>query len=175
MTDQPLLGRADAVPRRRWRWLLPLVIGVSAVALVVSLVVRDREQDKESPRFALDTYLEALETNATIKAYGLLCRDKRPSRHDFEEQVAKERQDSGGVVGHKISDVTKRSNTIVVATYTVNYKHTYKWWAAALVKDAQGWKVCGFKIIPRPELRLPADQIPTPPGFDDTGASSTTR
>ena len=174
MSDKPLLGRADAVPRRRWRWLLPLVLAVAAVALVTSVVVRARDDDRGSPEFALNSYLDALESNATIKAYGLLC-DKRPPQHEFEEAVAKERQDSGGVLGHKIGDVTRRGNNLVVARYTVNYRDTHRFWAAALVKESGEWKVCGFRQIQGPALRVPANRIPVPPGFDDTGTTTTTR
>lgn len=40
MSDDPLLGRRDPVPRRRWRWLLPVLLALAVVALIVSLIVR---------------------------------------------------------------------------------------------------------------------------------------
>lgn len=173
----PLLGRHDAVPRRRWQWLLPLLIGLAVVGLVASLVVRAQQQRTTTARYALNSYLDAVEKGSTGRAYAMLCTKakNRPSIAEFESKLARERADSGGVIGHKISDLTKRRDGTVLATYTVRFKRTYKWNAAALVKERGAWKLCGFKTIPRPENRVPLDDLPEPPGFGDTGNTTTTR
>jgi hypothetical protein len=177
VTDTPLLGRHDAVPRRRWRWLLPTVVGVAAIALIGSLVIRLADKDENAgPRAALNAYLSAVEKAETNRAYSMLCADKhKPSLKDFEQAVKREREDSGGVLRHRIGEVQRRSQKLVVATYTVQFQRTYKWVAAAIVRQQDEWKLCGFRTIPRPELRLPPGQIPIPPGFDDTGNTTTTR
>lgn len=175
--QQPLLGRLDAVPRRRWRWLLPTLVGVALLALIGSLVFRAVDTDDAgSPKAALVAYLQALETNATTRAYGMLCASKsKPSLATFEETVRRERADFGGVKRHRLGEVTKKSDTLVVATYTVQFESTYKWVAAALVRQKGAWKPCGFKTIPRQDDRFPVDQLPLPPGFDDTETTTTTR
>lgn len=177
MSDKPLLGRHDAVPRRRWRWLLPILVVVALVALAGSLIVRAVDSDDTgAPKAALNAYLEAVETGATTRAYAMLCSDKsKPSRAEFATVVARERADAGGVLRHRIGEIKRKSATLVVATYTVQFERTYKFVAAALKREHRVWKLCGFTTIPRPERRLPAEEIPVPPGFSDTDETTTTR
>jgi hypothetical protein len=148
----PLLGRVDAVPRRRWQWLLPTLIAVAVVALVGSIVFRAVESDDTDPaKAALVAYLEALETNATTRAYGMLCASKtKPSLASFEKTVRREREDFGGVKRHRLDKLDKKSDTLVVATYTVQFETSYKWIAAAIVRQDGVWRPCGFKTLPRP-------------------------
>lgn len=178
MTDKPLLGRHDAVPRRRWRWLLPTLLAVGAIALVGSLIVRllDDDDGTSAPKAALDSYLEAVETNATIRAYGMLCGALgKPTQTEYEQAVGAERKNFGGVVRHRLGEARRLDDGDVAVTYTVQYKQTYRWYSARLRDERGVWKVCGFKEIPRPEVRLPANQIPEPPDFVDTGTTTTTR
>lgn len=177
MTDQPLLGRHDAVPRRRWRWLLPTLVGVAVAALVASVVVRAVDNDDAgSPEAALVAYLEALETNATTRAYGMLCASKsKPTRARFEATVRRERADFGGVKRHRLGEITKKSRTLAVATYAVQFESSYKWVAAALVRQDGKWKPCGFKTLPRPAPSVGVDPNLVPPGFSDTEVTTTTR
>jgi hypothetical protein len=177
VSDQPLLGRHDAVPRRRWRWLLPALVLVAVAALVGALVVRLVGTDENGgAKAALNAYLVALERADTEAAYGLLCaNESKPSLQEFEAVAEREREDFGGVVRHRIGAVERRSATLVVATYTVQFKRTYKWVAAAIVHENDTWKLCGFRTIPRPEVRVPAGDIPVPPGFVDTETTTATR
>lgn len=163
MTDAPLLGRDDAVPRRRWRWLLPLLVGVALVALVASLVVRAQGTDTGA-KHVLDSYLDAVQKGDTTAAYSLLCASaSRPASADFAAQVRDERQNFGGVVGHRMGEVTKLPGGDQTVTYTIQYNATYRFYAARMTHEADAWKVCGFKEIPRPD------------GAVDTGDTTTTR
>ena len=177
MSDKPLLGRHDAVPRRRWRWLLPTLLAVGVIALVGSVIARALDDDDTAaPKAALDSYLEAVETNATIRAYGMLCSAKgKPTQTEYEEAVGAERKNFGGVVRHRLGEAQRLGDGDVVVTYTIQYKQTYRWYSARMRDERGAWKVCGFKEIPRPEIRLPANQIPEPPGFDDTGTTTTSK
>lgn len=176
MSDTPLLGRDDAVPRRRWRWLLPTVVVAAVVLLGGSVAMRVAGRDEAAaPKAALDSYLDAVEANATTRAYRMLCDvEGKPTRSAFAEGTAAERQNFGGVVRHRLGDASKTAEGDVVVTYTVQYKQTYRWFSARMRLEDDEWKVCGFAEIPRPEVRLPAEQIPEPPVFDDTGDTATT-
>lgn len=177
MTDKPLLGRHDAVPRRRWRWLLPALVVLAVVALAGSFIARALDDDDTSaPKAALDSYLEAVETNASIRAYGMLCSAKgKPTQKEFEKEIAAERENFGGVIRHRLGEARRTEGGDVIVTYTIQYRQTYRWYSARMRDERGAWKVCGFAEIPRPEVRLPANQIPEPPGFVDTGTTTTTR
>ena len=164
MTDAPLLGRDDAVPRRRWRWLLPLLIGVALVALVASLVVRAAQGNDSGAKHVLDSYLDAVQKGDTTTAYSLLCASaSRPASADFAAHVRDERQNFGGVVGHRMGEATKLPGGDQTVTYTIQYNATYRFYAARMTHEADAWKVCGFKEIQRPATG------------DDTGGTATTR
>jgi hypothetical protein len=156
---QPLLGKADAVPRRRWRWLLPLVIVVAVVALAGSLVARLGSGDPV--KSALGHYLTAVEAGDITQAYGLLCvRSTRPSRTEFATEVRKERQNFGGVKGHRLGETNHLPGGDATVRYTVVYQATYRFYEARLTKTNGRWLVCGFNEIS---------------GSTDTGGSATTR
>jgi hypothetical protein len=175
MSDQPLLGKSDAVPRRRWRWLLPLVIVVAVVALVVSLVARTQEEDRNSPKAVLDRYLTAVQAGSTDVAYTMLCaHSSTPSKAEFAREVAKERQNFGGIKRHRMGKTKRLADGDQTVSYTIQYHNTYRWYEARMTNDAGAWRVCGFKEIPRPEVRLPVRDLPEPPGATDTGDTTTT-
>lgn len=162
MSDAPLLGRADAVPRRRWRWLLPLVIVVALSALVASLVVRAHANDAKSAKSVLGRYLSAVQQGDTAKAFALLCPGaSTPTEAAFATQVARERQNFGGVLGHRMGSVKKLAGGDETVTYTIQYRTSYRFYAARMTHKTGAWRVCGFKEIPRPAT--------------DTGATATTR
>lgn len=146
MSDKPLLGRHDAVPRRRWRWLLPTLLVVAVLALGGSVVARVLDDDEAgAPKAALDSYLEALETNATIRAYGMLCSARpKPTQDEFEREIAAERRNFGGVVGHRLGDAKRLEGGDVVVTYTIQYRQTHRFYSARLRDERGEWKVCGF-------------------------------
>lgn len=148
MTDKPpLLGRADAVPRRRWRWLLPAVVAAGAVLLITSLVVRAQNDDQSAPVRAVDAYLDALEANDALAAYNLTCADLRRQVpfEDFVGRINRERADAGGVVGHKIAGVQTRANGTVTAYYTVQHRDRDVVFDVVVTRDAGAWKLCGFR------------------------------
>jgi hypothetical protein len=176
MTDTSLLGVHDAVPRRRWRWLLPLLVVIAVIALVASLVVRAQDDGKGSAKAVLDTYLEAVQHGDTATAYSLLCASaSAPSKADFATQVAQERQNFGGVIRHRMGKSTKLANGDAVVNYTIQYHNTYRWYEARMTNKIGAWKVCGFKEIPRPDVRVPFEPLPTPGGGTDTGDTATTQ
>ncbi|MEY2424889.1 MAG: hypothetical protein QOI61_461 [Actinomycetota bacterium] len=174
MSDTPLLGRHDAVPRRRWRWLLPLLVGLAVVALVVSLVVRLTQEDTSTPAYAVNAYLEAVESGATTRAYGLLCAKahQEASLAEFRTTINAERSQAGGVVGHKVARIQTTAADERLTSYTVRRKNSDLVVDAVIKREAGEWKMCGFK--PR-VVRQPANLIPVPPGYVDTGTTTTTR
>jgi hypothetical protein len=173
MSDAPpLLGRHDAVPRRRWQWMLPALVVLALLGIVGSLVVRAHDKQQASPEHAINAYLDAVESGATAKAYGMLCaqfRD-RVSQHEFQQTVDKERTASGGVVGHHVARVVKRGDHRV-ATYTVRRQDSDIVIDARLEREGGKWKPCNFLTRNK---RVPA-QLDFPPGVTDTGNSATTR
>ncbi len=175
MSDQPLLGRHDAVPRRRWRWLLPLILGAAVVALATSLIVRATREDTSTPEYAVDAYLEAVEAGATTRAYGLLCAKahQEASLAEFQKTINAERTQAGGVIGHKVARIeTTSDDDERLASYTVRRQKNDLVVDAVVKREDGRWKMCGFK--PR-VIRQPADLIPEPPGYVDTGTTTTTR
>jgi hypothetical protein len=151
MSDAPLLGRTDAVPRRRWRWLLPLVIVVALALLVGALVVRSRSVDRGTAKYALNQYLSAVQDGDTNTAFALLCAGgSTPTAADFAAQVARERQNFGGVVGHRMGSVRKLAGGDQTVTYTVQYEATYRFYAARMTHKTGEWRVCGFREIDAP-------------------------
>jgi hypothetical protein len=162
MSDQPLLGRQDAVPRRRWRWLLPLLVGSAVLALIATLVVRVMQEDTSTPKYAVESYLEAVETGATSRAYDLLCSQahRDTSLAEFEKEINTERAQAGGVVGHKVARVEKTSATLARTSYTVRRQENDLVVDAVVKREGGEWKMCGF----RPRVVRP-----------DTGPTTTTR
>lgn len=158
MSETPLLGRHDPVPRRRWRWLLPLLLSAAVIALVTSLVVRANEQDS-SPEHAVEAYLNALEDGELNKAYGLLCA-QRPPLDQFKDEIAVERRQNGGVLGHRLDRVEVRGNGQRVAYYTVRHQEIDQVFSVALVRESGEWRLCGFG---------------QPTGLTDRGVTTTTR
>jgi len=176
MSETPLLGKTDAVPRRRWRWLLPLLIVVALVALVASLVAHTNGDDRNSAKGVLSRYLTAVQSGDTATAFGMLCASSgTPSKADFAKGVAQERQNFGGIKRHRMGSTTHLKDGDEVVSYTIQYHNTYRWYEARMTHKTGPWLVCGFKEIPRPELRLPAHDFPMPPGYTDTGDTTTTR
>jgi hypothetical protein len=167
----PLLGRHDAVPRRRWKWLLPLIVGLAVIGLVVSVAVRVA-QARNSPRHAVSSYLSAVEHGRTRHAYDQLCDafHKAVTYTSFDEKSKAERAANGGVLGTKIARIESRPNGQRLATYTVRRETVDTVIDAALVKESGKWRLCGF--APRP---ITGKEAPVPPGFVDTGATTTTR
>jgi hypothetical protein len=149
MTDAPLLGRDDAVPRRRWRWLLPLLVGIALVALVASVVVRVVDHG-DGAKDTLDTYLSAVQRGDTGTAYALLCSSVTASKAEFAAQVSQERQSFGGVVRHRMGSTKKLADGDRSVRYTIQYVDTYRWYEARMTNITGSWKVCGFKEVPRP-------------------------
>jgi hypothetical protein len=145
MSDAPLLGRDDAVPRRRWQWLLPVLVVLAVVGLVGSLVVRSQDKRRTSPEHAINAYLDAVQGGATAKAYGMLCAQfrARVSPQEFQQTVGKERVASGGVVGHHLARVVKRGDHRV-ATYTVRRQNGDIVIDARLEREGGKWKPCNF-------------------------------
>ncbi|MEY2419705.1 MAG: hypothetical protein QOG90_2385 [Actinomycetota bacterium] len=175
-TDTPLLGRQDAVPRRRWRWLLPLLVVAAVVALVASLVVRSQGGDDNSPKAVLDTYLTAVQEGDTAAAYARLCASSSsPSKSEFATQVARERQNFGGVIRHRMGSRKKLADGDETVSYTIQYHNTYRWYEARMTNKTGSWKVCGFKEIPRPDVRIPFEPLPTPAPGADTSDTTTTQ
>lgn len=173
MTEAPLLGREDAVPRRRWRWLLPLCVVVALMALVLSLVVRGG--NGHSAKGVLSSYLTAVQDGDTATAYGMLCAgSSTPSKADFARQVAEERQNFGGVKRHRMGTTKTLAGGDELVSYTIQYHNTYRWYEARMTYKTGAWLVCGFKEIPRPDIRVPFEPLPTPPGAGDTGDTTTT-
>ena len=143
----PLLGRGQVVPRRRWRWLLPLLVTLAAASLVgvgVTYLVRD---DADSPQRVIDRYLNAVERGDTVEAYSLLCERFRKARPftEFQSILALEKQDAGGVTDHKVARVETLADGTRVASYTVRRSDGDVVVDAALVKERGNWRVCGFK------------------------------
>lgn len=169
--ERPLLGRHDAVPRRRWQWLLPLVVGLGVVGLGAGLVMRVVQRDN-SPRHAVASYLDAVEKGQTRRAYDQLCDafHKAVSYKTFNAKSKGERAAGGGVRGTHIARIEGRPNGQRLATYTVRREAVDTVIDAALVKERDEWRLCGFK--PRP---ITGKEAPVPPGFVDTGATATTR
>jgi hypothetical protein len=176
MSDQPLLGKTDAVPRRRWRWLLPLLIVGAVVALVASLVARSQEVDRNSPSAVLDRYLTAVQAGNTDAAYAMLCAGaSTPSKAEFATEIAKERQNFGGIKRHRMGTTKRLADGDRTVSYTIQYHNTYRWYQARMTNNTGPWLVCGFKEIPRPEVRLPVRDLPLPPDSADTGDTTTTK
>ena len=174
MTDTPLLGRDDAVPRRRWRWLLPLVVVVALAALVGSLVARAQSRSDSNAKGVLDDYLTAVQHGDTNAAFGMLCASSStPAKGEFAQQVAKERRNFGGVVRHRMGKSKRLADGDETVTYTVQYHNTYRWYEARMTRQTGDWKVCGFKEIPRPEVRVPFNPLEPPPDADTSTTTST--
>ncbi|MBA2607959.1 MAG: hypothetical protein H0U92_03380 [Actinobacteria bacterium] len=167
----PLLGRHDAVPRRRWQWLLPLLVGLAVVGLAAGLVVRFTNRN-DNPRHAVSSYLDAVQHGKTRRAYGQLCDafHKAVSYEDFDAKSKAERASSGGVLGSKIARIEPRTNGQRLATYTVRREAGDTVVDAALVREHGDWRLCGFR--PRP---LSDDDTSVPPAPVDTGGTTTTR
>ena len=175
MSDAPLLGRDDAVPRRRWRWLLPLLVVGAIAVLAGTLVVHSEDVGRDSPKGVLNRYLTAVQHGPTAAAYALLCDGpSTPTLAAFTKEVAQERHNFGGIKRHRMGSASKLAGGDEIVTYTIQYHDTYRWYEARMTNKAHKWLVCGFKEIPRPEVRLPAGDLPVPPGYVDTGDTTTT-
>lgn len=149
MEDQPLLGRHDAVPRRRWRWLLPLLVGFAVVALAAGAAYRV-DRSKKSPKHAVTSYLAAVQKGQTRQAYDQLCDafHKAVSYKSFATKSQAERAAGGGVVGTHVARIVPRPDGQRLATYTVRREAGDTVIDAALVKEAGKWRLCGFKARP---------------------------
>ena len=178
MTDTPLLGRSDAVPRRRWRWLLPFVVVVALVALVGSLVARAAEQGRlEREGRARRLPRRAVQHGDTNAAYGMLCASSStPAKAEFDA--------AGGARSARTSAASSRhrmgtSKHVADGDETVSYtdpvpQHLSVVRGRASTRKTGDWKVCGFKEIPRPEVRVPYDPLEPPPPDLDTGTTTST-
>jgi len=159
MTDEtqeeppPLLGRGEAVPRRRWRWLLPLLVAAAVSSLVAVGATVILNDDKGSPRAVVDRYLENVSEGKTLAAYGLLCDRFRTAKpfSEFTSTLQIEKLEAGGVPEHKIgkeekiagaknqrrvSYTVRRMEGKVIVDVIVD---------AALVRERGHWRICGFK------------------------------
>ncbi len=147
--ERPLLGRHDAVPRRRWQWLLPLIVGLAVVGLVVSVVGRVT-QTRNSPRHAVSSYLSAVEHGRTREAYDQLCDafHHAVTYKAFDAKSKAERTANGGVLGTHIARIEERPHGQRLATYTVRRDGLDTVIDAALVKEHGKWRLCGFKTRP---------------------------
>lgn len=151
MTDDnelpPLLGREQTVPRRRWRWLLPLFVAMAAVSLAGVVVTALVSDDAGSPERVIDDYLTAVEKGDTVKAYGLLCQRFRKARpyEEFRSILVLEKQEAGGVTDHQVARVEKVDGDTRVASYTVRRADGDVIVDAGLTREGGKWRVCGFK------------------------------
>lgn len=160
MTDEgidppPLLGRDQTVPRRRWKWLLPLLVTLAVASLLAVGLVAVLRNDTGSPKAVIDRYLSAVERGDTTKAYRLLCgRFRRnTSFSKFERTLQAEKREAGGVTDHRVARVRDAGPNQRLASYTVRRSDGDFFVDAALVREADSWRVCGFKTrgaAPRP-------------------------
>lgn len=143
----PLLGRHHPVPRRRWRWLLPLLVSTAAVALVAVVVTAVNRDDGGAPGAVIDRYLNAVERGDTVEAYGLLCDRFRAAKpfNEFASTIQIEKVEAGGTPEHKVDRVEEVSATERRASYTVRRREGDVFVEAALVRERDAWRICGFK------------------------------
>ncbi|MEY2399819.1 MAG: hypothetical protein QOJ00_2993, partial [Actinomycetota bacterium] len=136
----------DAVPRRRWRWLLPLLVAVAVVALIATIGARIRRADA-SPEHAVTTYLNAVQHGKTRRAYDQLCDAFRlaVTYDSFAANSKREAASDGGVTGTHLARVESRANGQRLATYTVRRHAGDTVIDAALVNEHGRWRLCGFK------------------------------
>ena len=169
---RPLLGRHDAVPRRRWRWLLPLVVALGVVALLGAMIVRVRQREDSSPKHAVASYLDAVQHGKTERAYAQLCVGfhKAVSYASFAQRSQAEKIADGGVIASHISRIEPRPDGEQVVTYIVRRSQGDTVFDAALVREQGKWRLCGFR--PRSDDNAGTS---VPPGLLDTGGTTTTR
>lgn len=149
----PLLGRGETVPRRRWKWLLPLLVAAAVSTLVAVGATVILDEDRGAPRAVVDRYLDNVAKGDTVAAYSLLCDRFRTAKpfSDFTRTLQIEKLEAGGVPEHKIgreekvpgdknqrrvSYTVRRMEGKVIVDVIVD---------AALVREQGRWRICGFK------------------------------
>ena len=146
-SEQPLLGRGQTVPRRRWTWLLPLLLSIAAVSLAAVGVIAVTRDTSPSPQKVMDQYLDLVERGDSVKAYSLLCDQFRRDRpfNEYQSILTLEKREAGGVTDHRIGAVSKLPNGDRAVAYTVKRSDGQLILDARLVRERGNWRVCGIR------------------------------
>jgi hypothetical protein len=141
----PLLGRGHPVPRRRWRWLLPLLVTLAA-AVLLAVAVTSTRNGPDSPARVMDRYLDAVEKGDTTEAYPLLCRQFRSQKSfsEFERTLRLEKFEAGGITEHGPVRIERLADGTAVTSYTVRRQEGDAILDARLIREGGQWRICGF-------------------------------